>query len=127
MQGEGVFNAPDLEVGLEVSLAGCPERVTLRARVSNLGSLGVLPGIPVSFYEGPPGAGGALLGTADTMAPLLPGASSIVELSVPLSGEAPFSFHAIVDRDGASEGEIAECDEDNNTGLLTDVDCGLLI
>ena len=60
MQGEGVFNAPDLEVGLEVSLAGCPERVTLRARVSNLGSLGVLPGIPVSFYEGPPGAGGLL-------------------------------------------------------------------
>jgi hypothetical protein len=127
VQGEGVFNAPDLQAGLEVSLAGCPERVTLRARVSNLGSLGVLPGVPVSFYDGAPGTGGALLGTASTTVPLLPGASSIVELPVSLSGEAPFSFHAIVDRDGSTDGDIAECNEDNNTGFLSDVDCGLLI
>jgi len=122
VQGEGVYNAPDLAVGLEVSLAGCPTTVTLRARVVNEGSLGVPAGVEVAFRQGD-----TLLGTNITTVPLLPGASTIVELDVDLSGEGPFAFEATVDDDGSGAGVVLECDEENNDADIDDVDCNLLI
>ncbi len=128
VQGEGVFNAPDLEIaGLEVVLDGCPAEVTLRARVRNVGNLGTPAGVPVSFYRGPLASPGPLLGTVVTDVPLLPGASTVVVLTAPLEGEAPYAFHVIVDDDGSGAGVVAECNEDGNGEDIADIDCNLLI
>ena len=129
-QGEGVFNAPDLELGLEVALMGCPSMVQLRARVRNVGNLGVAAGVPVSFYRGSVASPGELLGTVTTAVDLLPGASTVVTLDAPIEGLGPFEFHAVADDDGTGAGGaglVEECDEDNNAGGIADVDCNLLI
>ncbi|MEM9074876.1 MAG: FG-GAP-like repeat-containing protein [Myxococcota bacterium] len=128
VQGEGIFNAPDLEIaGLEVVLADCPTGVTLRARVRNVGSLGVEAGVPVSFYRGPLDAPGDLIGTETTAIPLLPGASTVVSIDAPLEGDPPYEFHAVVDDDGSGAGIITECNEDGNAEDIADIDCNLLI
>ncbi len=126
-QGEGVFNAPDLEVGLEVALTGCPDNVTLRARVRNVGNLGVGAGVPVTFYNGPLAMPGAAIGTVMTMVDLLPGASTVVEIEAPLVGDPPSEFHVRVDDDAAGGSIVEECREDNNDSELGEVDCELLI
>lgn len=129
VQGEGVFNAPDLVVlALEVLLDGCPTSATLRARVGNEGSLGVEAGVSVTFRAGTPAAPGAVLGTATTTVPLLPGASTVVTLSgVALEGAPPYSFFATVDDDGTGVGVIVECNTDNNRAAIGDISCDLLI
>lgn len=126
-QGEGVFNAPDLEVGLEVALTGCPDDVTLRARVRNVGNLGVSAGVPVTFYNAPLAMPGAAIGTVMTTVDLLPGASTVVEIEAPLVGDPPFEFHVRVDDDAAGGSIVEECREDNNDSELGEVDCELLI
>ena len=127
VQGEGVFNAPDLTiVGLEVSLVGCPGTVRLRARVGNEGNLGVAAGVPVTFRRGTVAAPGDVLGTVTTTVPLLPGASTVVELDAALEGDAPFAFLATVDDDGAGAGLTVECDEDDNEADIDGVDCDIL-
>ncbi len=128
-QGEGVFNAPDLKVlALEVLLDGCPDSATLRARVTNEGSLGVPAGVPVTFYAGTPTSLGAVLGTERTTVPLLPGQTTVVTLSgAPLAGTPPFAFVAVVDDDGTGAGTIVECDEDDNAAGIGDVECDILL
>jgi hypothetical protein len=128
VQGEGVYNAPDLVVlALEVRLDNCPTSATLRARVANEGSLGAPAGIPVSFRTGTPAAPGALLGVVSTTVALLPGASTVVELrDVPLMGEPPYAFVAIVDDDGTGSGVVAECREDDNAAGIGDLSCAIL-
>ena len=126
-QGEGVFNAPDLRVlALEVSLAACPISARLRARVSNEGSLGVGAGVPVAFYRGATATASALLGVVTTTVPLLPGASTVVELDAPLEGDAPYAFLAVVDDDGAGAGTVTECDEGDNAAAIADLDCAII-
>ena len=50
VQGEGVFNAPDLSVpGLSVNTSSCPSAVAIQAQIANTGSLGVIAGVPVGF------------------------------------------------------------------------------
>lgn len=127
-QGEGVFNAPDLKVlALEVLLDGCPATATLRARITNEGSIGVAAGVSVAFYTGTPAAPGALLGTAPTEVPLLPGATTVVELAgVSLDGDPPYAFVAVVDDDGSGAGAVTECDEDDNAEGIADLDCDIV-
>jgi hypothetical protein len=127
VQGEGVYNAPDLTiVGLEVSLDRCPTMATLRARVANLGTLGVPAGVSVAFYTGTPAMRGPLLGTGTTTVPLLPGASTLVSIDVALTGSPPYAFVAVVDDDGMGVGSITECDEDNGTAAIDGLDCALV-
>lgn len=128
VQGEGAFNAPDLTVlALEVLLNGCPNTATLRARVANAGNLGVPAGVPVAFREGTPAMPGTLLGVETTTVPLLPGASTVVELAdVALTGMPPYEFVATVDDDGTGAGIIVECDEDDNEAAIGDLDCQIL-
>lgn len=128
-QGEGAFNAPDLEVAsLDVDLSACPSGVLLRARVRNIGSLGVDAGVPVAFYRGSLDAPGELIGTTATDVPLLPGGSTLVTLEAPIEGMGPFEFHAVVDDDGTGgEDTVPECREDNNARGIGEVDCNLLI
>ena len=134
-QGEGIFNAPDLQVGLEVRLDRCAtDQATLRARVTNRGNLGVRPGVNVMFYEGLDAAAGSEIASVATTTSLLPGASEIVELVVDLpevSGGADFSVHVDRNTDSfeavRSVGSVRECDEENNTANLSGVECDLLI
>ena len=42
---------------MSVDLAGCPDTIVVQAQVSNRGSLGVMSGIPISFYLGSVAAG----------------------------------------------------------------------
>lgn len=126
-QGDGVFNAPDLKVlALEVNLSGCPSSAVLRARVSNEGSLGVVAGVPVAFYRGTSADPAQLIGVALTSVPLLPGATTVVEMIAPLTGAAPYAFLAVVDDDGAGAGIVTECDEDDNAASIADVTCDIV-
>lgn len=123
VQGDGVFNAPDLTVDLSVGLDQCSlGNIVLLARVSNLGALGVPPGAEVYFYEGTD-ASGALLGTGATTAPLLPGASTTVELAVPAPA-APTDYFVVTDSTTATS--VAECDDQNNTDLTTQASCTII-
>lgn len=113
VQGDGVFNAPDLTVELTVGLNLCGQgQLELRARVSNVGALGVLPGLDVSFFEGTGGTGIAL-GTAVTTVSLLPGASSVVTLAVPApTVSTDYTVHVA---GNSASLIVAECDPNNNT------------
>ena len=126
-QGKGVFNAPDLAVGLEVSTKPCPGGLELRARVSNNGSLGVPAGIKVDFYLGT-SASGELLAEKTTTGNLLPGASEIVTYTFSLTGRTPpFQFFVTVDDGsidgGASASAVPECNEANNSGGADGISC----
>ncbi len=122
VQGDGVFNAPDLAITLAAGLDACASgQLQLRARVTNLGALGVPMGVEVSFYQGTD-ATGTLLGTAATTAPLLPGQSAVVSIAVP-APEDDTDYYAVVDTGGGGAGAVAECDETNNGDGLTEAGC----
>jgi hypothetical protein len=129
VQGEGVFNAPDLVVDLEVDLTPCPYAVILVAVVRNMGSLGVAAGIPVTFYRGTPSSPVETIGTTATTTALLPGAYERVTMryDFPADEEPPFDFFVVVDDSGDGTSTETECNEDNNTAVVTDVDCDFVI
>jgi hypothetical protein len=124
-QGSGVYNAPDLAVDVELSTATCPDGITIRARVKNLGSLGVPAGVKVDFYLGPD-ATGTHLGTRLTTVPLLPGASERIDLVWPVSGPPPYTFHVVVDGTAGSSSAFDECNEGNNDASTPAVACPLI-
>jgi hypothetical protein len=123
-QGSGVFNAPDLQVSLSVSLEPCPNGVTLVARVSNQGSLGVPAGVLVRFFRGN-SRSGVLIGEAATMGALLPGQYEEVEMpyEVMASGDESMSFAVTIDQDSMGISAFDECLEDNNAGEISGVEC----
>ena len=118
VQGEGVFNAPNLTVELEI-VALCGDRsLRLSAVVTNAGSRGVPAGVPVEFVRTMPEPM-ASVGSAMTTRPLLPGASERVTITVP---DVPFDTELVfsVTVDGASATmPVLECNEDDNgaTGM----------
>jgi hypothetical protein len=123
VQGDGVFNAPDLALDLSVGLASCGMgMLELRARVSNQGALGVPMGALVSFYEGAD-ATGTLLGTAMTSIPLLPGQSETVTIMVPAPTMDSDYFAAV---DGTGVVTVAECNADNNDDRTTEAGCPIV-
>ena len=122
-QGAGVFNAPDLQVSLEASLAPCPTGVLLRAFVQNQGSLGVAPGVKVRFFRGTD-AMGTLIGEAETTTPLLPGQYELVTIAYTLvPTDVVMSFYVEVDQDDMGQSALNECLEDNNAASLDGVEC----
>jgi hypothetical protein len=119
--GTGAYNAPDLRVDLEISTAPCPGGLELRARVKNVGSLGVPAGVKVTFYEGT-SATGTPIGEAATTKSLLPGESEVVSMQRAITGGAPASFFVTVD--GAVSGAaVNECLEDNNSANAAGLVC----
>lgn len=121
-QGAGVFNAPDLQVSLGVSLATCPRGIELRAVVQNAGSLGVPAGVKVDFYRGT-SPGGTLLGSDVTTVALLPGQFEIVGLLVS-DAAATDAFYVVVDgTDGVQPDAFDECLEDNNEATVSGASC----
>lgn len=125
VQGDGVFNAPDLTVDLSVALDGCPEgKVELLARVSNVGALGVSKGVIIDFYEGDNPTTGTHLGTETTTESLLPGASTVLRLTID-KPPLPTNYLAIVSGKDAQDAFI-ECDEENNSDRTTGAYCGVI-
>lgn len=125
VQGEGVFNAPDLSVaGLSVNTSACPSAITIQAQIANTGSLGVSPGVPVGFYRGVL-PGGTLLGFETTTAALLPGQSETLRMDfMPEDGDiGPWDFYVTVDDEAAGLSLSLECGEDNNEGSVGAAQC----
>lgn len=128
VQGEGVFNAPDLAVSLSVGLDQCyvdsQQSHVLFARVTNRGSLGVPMGVPVYFESTDPVAS---LGVGHTAGPLLPGQSEILTLVV-AAAQSHVDYRVSVDSDGTSGSDaVAECDESNNQGWVTRATCEFVL
>jgi len=120
-QGEGVFNAPNLAVELAVGLEQCDQnKLVLDARVTNVGALGVPPGVAVTFYQGTD-ALGQNLGTANTTTPLLPGGSTHVKITIPLPLEL-LNYFGVAD----SASAVAECDESDNTDDVVGAGCTII-
>ena len=120
---EGVFNAPDLVPrNARADLSACPEAIGLLANVTNIGAIGVPSGVPVAFFwmDTDPAT---LIGVALTTRTLLPGASELVRVDwTPLPPEArgvPVTIEIRVDDDGMGNGVSNECDETNNTAVIT--------
>lgn len=123
VQGEGLFNAPDLKALDLGVLDGCQGPLQLSVRVVNSGALGVLAGVKVAFYAlGPPRA---LLGVGRTITTLLPGQSEVVSVSIALDGGtfANTQVVAVVDDDGSGAAAVSECHEDNNQAGPALVQC----
>ncbi|CAN5765044.1 hypothetical protein BH11MYX2_BH11MYX2_09770 [soil metagenome] len=121
-QGEGVFNAPNLTVELAVGLDHCDTNMlTLRARVTNVGALGVVPGTTVEFRLND--ATGTVLGSGTITTPLLPGGSGVVKIDVAAS--VGMNFWAGVD--GApAVGAVAECNELDNQDTAIGAHCPII-
>ncbi|PCC75292.1 hypothetical protein SAMN02745121_03985 [Nannocystis exedens] len=123
VQGEGVFNAPDLTVELSIGLGFCAEQLELIATVRNEGALGVPAGVIVDFYQGQD-ATGTLLQSTVTAAALLPGGSEKVKLLVQAPpGDMTADFYVEIDEASKGDGAILECNEDNNSDLTTSAAC----
>jgi hypothetical protein len=123
VQGEGVFNAPDLTVQLAIGLVSCPGELELIATVRNEGALGVAAGVDVDFYAGVD-ATGMLLGSAVTDKALLPGGSTKVTLKVPAPPEGQTQdYYVEVDKASQGDGAILECNEANNSDQTTMAAC----
>ncbi len=119
VQGDGVFNAPDLSVELSIGLGLCDAgSIVLRARVTNTGALGVRPGVAVRFHRGT-SAAGPQIGNGVTTVPLLPGQSTVVTTTI-ANPDTPTDYFVTVD---APPGMVAECDETNNDDGTGGVTC----
>ncbi|MBI5549671.1 MAG: VCBS repeat-containing protein [Deltaproteobacteria bacterium] len=120
-QGSGAFNAPNLQLDLEVSTAACPDMLILRARVKNAGALGARAGVSVTFFLGT-SASGTQVGSGRTSAPILPGGAEVVEQRFDPAGRAgPFSFHAVVNADPPAG--VHECRDDDNAATVGNASC----
>lgn len=122
-QGAGVFNGPDLQVTLGLSLEPCPAAIELRALVQNAGSLGVAAGVVVDLYRGAPGSG-TLLDSAVTQNALLPGQFEVVTFEVEDDAMNTGAFYVVVDGAAPDEDDaVQECLEDNNQAQVTGAEC----
>jgi hypothetical protein len=103
---------PDLTASfLRVTSVGAAYDLTVR--IGNGGANPTPDGVPVTFYDGDPSAGGVPLGTASTSVYLAPGEFEDVTLTVPAT---PTTGTIWIAADDASDmiGTIFESDEGNN-------------
>ena len=122
-QGAGVFNAADLTVELSIGLDKCLDMLELIATVRNEGALGVPAGILVEFFQGVD-ATGIPLGTGMTDKALLPGGSTKVVLAVVAPPpDMPADYYVEVDDASDGDGQILECNEDNNSDAVSAAAC----
>lgn len=126
VQGEGVFNAPDLRVNaIVLDDDRCSfDELGVIVRLGNAGTIGVAAGIPVSLYRGTD-ATGELLGSTTTTEGLLPGGQVEVRFTIPVPVEFEASVYVVIDG-GAAGGATVECDEANNEQVQSLIDaCGI--
>lgn len=127
------YLAPDLVVEfVDVDTTPCTDHVDMTVRVCNIGDLRVGPGVQVRFYEGVPPAGPiACTPAVLTSTTLDPDDCELVTCSwhdPPVEPESADVTACVDDVDGtcAEPGGNHECNEDNNTALTEDVQCGLI-
>ncbi len=118
--------APNLTASLvHFDTTPCPDGVGLVARIGNGGSNVAAAPVSVAFYDGDPGGGGLLVGTAVTSINLVPGSFEDVTLIMaPPTGV--HTFWAVADDAGNGNGTVSECDETDNACTI-DIDgnpCG---
>ncbi|MDD9966305.1 MAG: VCBS repeat-containing protein [Myxococcales bacterium] len=117
VQGEGVFNAPNLTVTLTVVTRCLDRSLSLVAVVSNAGSRGVPAGVHVDFFQTQPGDR-MHVGTVMTEDALLPGGSERMSVTVEdIPEQAELSFEVVVDGEDAASGIVIECEEDDNRAV----------
>jgi hypothetical protein len=121
-QGSGVFNSPDLTASLSVALNLCGDELRLVATIYNEGALGVPLGIDVTFYEGTDNTG-LKLSTQMTSEPILTGGSTVVELVVPAPPDGETRNYYVEVDEGVNNGAVLECEENNNSAVVTDATC----
>ena len=116
VQGEGLFNAPDLEItNAKTECDG--QGLRLRVTVGNRGTRGVLAGVQIAVWITIDGVE-QYLTTLTTTQDLPPGGRETIEYDWP---DAPdpagqsVSIRAVADSDEAGQGQHNECIEDNNT------------
>lgn len=113
VQGEGVFNAPNLTVDLEVVAACGSREIRLSAVVRNRGSRGVPAGVPVEIVQTAPAPGG-VVATLTTTRPLLPGGSErLTAVATDQPVDVELGFEVRVDGDEATS-TVVECNEEDN-------------
>lgn len=78
--------------GLSVNQSSCPGSARVDVAVANTGAAAVLEPIRAYFFDGDPAAGGVLIGSAVTEAPLLP--DGPVNLTIPWDNPGP-GVHSI--------------------------------
>lgn len=91
---------------------------TFTVRVGNGGSLGADTGVRVAFYNGQPGAGGVLLGVAQTTQALDQGVYQDVSVNYAPSLAGISTLVAVVDDDGTGRSRITDFDRGNNSVSL---------
>jgi len=112
----------DLAVSLALNFDQCKQKLVLIATVQNVGMVDVPAGIDVTFYEGTDNFGLKLV-TEPTSEPLPAGSSTDVVWATPAPpADDPRDYYAEADR-GPDGDSIDECDETNNSGLVTDAAC----
>ena len=115
VQNQGsVLAAPDLTASfLRFDPSGCPDAVTILARVGNGGANVAAAPVNVAFYNA--SAGGTLLGVVQTTQNLAPGQWEDVALVLAGSLPTPLTICAVADDDGEGVGKHNECNEQNNS------------
>lgn len=106
----------DLAAALALGFEQCDQSLVLIATVQNVGTVDAPAGVDVTFHEGTDGSG-IKLGTKPTTEPLPAGSSTDVVwvIVAPPAGESNEYFVEV--------SSIGECDETNNTALVTDAAC----
>ncbi len=117
------------EHGVDLTVRGegwtdrCPERIELRAVVANRGTREAPRGLSVGFYSGaPPELGGELVCETRTEGELPPGDTEEVACDWLLPGAELVDIYVRVD----DRGVLTECEEDNNDGIIPDVQCEVI-
>ena len=116
VQGEGLFNAPDLAVtNLKTSCDS--DGVSLEVTVGNLGSRGVRSGVDIAIFVTESGGSEQHLVTLQTQQDLPPGGRETIPYDWPnapdLNGSS-LTIRAVADSDETGSQQHNECDEDNN-------------
>jgi hypothetical protein len=128
VQGDGLFNAPNLTVPMvQVAAEECGTgRLVIRVTIRNTGSLGVRAGaVLTSIWAGDPER---LIATIPNAQPLAPGASEVMEYiwqAPPDQAGKTFDVRVIIDDDGEGNQRHNECREDDNESITTGVFCAV--
>lgn len=134
VQGEGLFDAPDLVVADIDHQCGDGNGITIEVTVANQGARGIVAGTNVAIffeYQG----NDELVTVLQTTVDLPPGARETLTYEwndAPDVGVDMFAIRAVVDSDGMGTGEVNECVENNNIlrfegtcSCVEDTDCDL--
>ncbi len=101
----------------------CGSSWVLMARLCNRGASKAAAGIPGTFYQGDPSAGGVTLCTATTKGELAPGSCETVKCTWTNPGKGEIDLWFVPDDDGSGKQVRAECKKKNNPAHVPKIVC----